>query len=163
LPQPLLITSKHHFGCDQEWLARQYQDTIAFPVVSCYGDCQFTSGARHSCRFTAKLSRDLEIIRTAGSLTVRRRKRRAPFSKFGHYRFPGSALLSGARSIAPRVVEAAETRGAMLRAPANQATTDFPKRLRLPGNPAMILAAPKFALLLARIWLTKRCVCRKSD
>jgi hypothetical protein len=31
--------------------------------------------------------------------------------------------VSGARSIAPRVVKAAETRGAMLRAPANQATT----------------------------------------
>jgi hypothetical protein len=33
--------------------------------------------------------------------------------------------VSGARSIAPRVVKAAETRGAMLRAPANQATTVF--------------------------------------
>jgi hypothetical protein len=33
--------------------------------------------------------------------------------------------VSGARSIAPRVVKAAETRGAMFRAPANQATAIF--------------------------------------
>src|SRR6185437_208718 len=71
-------------------------------------------------------------LRIAGKI----REKRGVGKRFDRFdRFPGLNLdrtcliyVSGARSIAPRVVEAAETRGAMLRAPANQATTDFPKR-----------------------------------
>jgi hypothetical protein len=49
---------------------------------------------RHSC-FAAKWSRDLEIIRTAEALTVRRRKRRAPF-------YPVSGFQPGCKGRASR-------------------------------------------------------------
>src|SRR6185437_979098 len=76
-------------------------------------------------------------LRIAGKIREKRRVGKR-FDRFPGLNLDRTCLIyvSGARSIAPRVVKAAETRGAMLRAPANPATTDFPKRLRLPGNPA---------------------------